>query len=91
MKKRKKLNPRVLIIGSDCFGKEHLETWERLAPEGQIEVAGAVVSSEPRRQTLECQYGIPVFLGLSCRYQKLDCVAKKIRGGDLMVPIRLSA
>src|SRR5262249_14755472 len=27
----------------------------------------------------------------TCRYQKLDCVARKIRRGDLMLPIRQSA
>jgi len=80
MNKRKTFKPRILVIGAGNFGKEHLDIWQRIAREGQVELAGAVVTKEQKRHALESQYGIPVFVGLDVH------LLKQVEAVDIVTP-----
>ncbi|MBS1857796.1 MAG: FAD-dependent oxidoreductase [Acidobacteria bacterium] len=52
-----------MVIGAGRFGREHLDTWQRLEGEGQVELAGAVVATHESRERLAARYPFPIHVG----------------------------
>ena len=97
--------PRILQIGLGRFGREHLKTWQALAAEGFMSLAGAVVAREQSREALSRLHDIPIFRGIETAPAEAfdavdivtpakthyDLVRKLIRSADVLVEKPLAA
>ena len=72
--------PRILLVGAGKFGREHLAELNRLAAEGEAEVAGIVVNTEESSAALAASQGIPVHRGFD------EALLRGIDAVDIVTP-----
>ncbi len=74
--------PRLLLIGAGNFGREHLDTWQRIEAAGLVELVGVVVANVETSQRIAALYGIPIHVGFE------DCLLQGVDAVDIASPPR---